>query len=178
MTHNPQIDWCTIPTPIGDLTFAWNSDGLLEVDFTDSTDMAQAFVLKKKLGNLKPRPTKGSTHEKALRSYFEGDLNAINDIEIAPVGTEFSRSVWTALCNIPAGTTKTYGEVAAALKNPNASRAVGLACNRNPIAVVVPCHRVVGSSGKLTGYAGGLHLKEWLLEHEGVKTEADQHRLL
>lgn len=172
------IDWCTIQTPLEPVTFAWHAKGLLVLDFTDTTEMAEAFLAKKGLGPLKPRPTRGSSYEKALKAYFNGDLAAINQVKVDLVGTDFSRSVWKALCRIRAGSVKTYGDIAKSLKNPDAQRAVGLACNRNPIAVVVPCHRVVGSTGKLTGYAGGLHLKEWLLEHEGVSTEPKQYRLL
>jgi methylated-DNA-[protein]-cysteine S-methyltransferase len=100
------------------------------------------------------------------RAWFGGDLAAFDGVAVDGGGTPFQRRVWAALRRIPAGETTTYGALAAALGAPGAARAVGLACGRNPIAIVVPCHRVVGADGRLTGYAGGLERKRWLLEHE------------
>jgi methylated-DNA-[protein]-cysteine S-methyltransferase len=100
-----------------------------------------------------------------LRAYFEGRLREF-DLPLAPAGTPFQRRVWRALLEIPYGRTVTYGELAARLGQPGASRAVGLANGRNPIAVVIPCHRVIGAGGALTGYGGGLERKRWLLELE------------
>ena len=88
---------------------------------------------------------------------------------LEPRGTEFQKAVWNELLKIPFGETKTYGEIAAAMGKPKASRAVGMGCNRNPIAIIIPCHRVVGKNGSLTGFAGGLDVKGKLLEHEGMK---------
>ncbi|GGD99014.1 methylated-DNA--protein-cysteine methyltransferase [Polymorphobacter glacialis] len=104
----------------------------------------------------------------ALDAYFAGDLTALDTIPIATAGTEFQRSVWAALRQIPAGRTQGYGALAAQLGMPGAARAVGLANGLNPIGIVVPCHRVIGASGTLTGYAGGVERKAWLLSHEGV----------
>ena len=103
----------------------------------------------------------------ALDAYFEGHLEALDELPVATGGTPFQRAVWKALRTIPAGTTTSYGQLAASLGNAGASRAVGAANGSNPIAIVVPCHRVIGASGKLTGYGGGLPRKQWLLEHEG-----------
>jgi methylated-DNA-[protein]-cysteine S-methyltransferase len=100
-----------------------------------------------------------------LEQYLAGERSAF-DLELRPAGTEFQRRVWDALLEIPFGATATYGEVAARIGRPGASRAVGLANGRNPISIVVPCHRVVGSTGSLTGYGGGLEVKRWLLDHE------------
>jgi O-6-methylguanine DNA methyltransferase len=102
----------------------------------------------------------------ALERYFDGDVAAIDALACGARGTEFQRAVWDALRAIPAGTTTSYGALAARLGAPNAARAVGLANNKNPIGLVVPCHRVVGADGSLTGYAGGLDRKRWLLDHE------------
>lgn len=102
----------------------------------------------------------------ALRAYFDGALAATDALAVATGGTAFQRSVWAALRGIAPGATTHYGALAARLGNPNASRAVGLANGANPIAIVVPCHRVVGAAGALTGYAGGLARKRWLLAHE------------
>ena len=103
-----------------------------------------------------------------LREYFAGDLRAVDDIAVATNGTDFQQQVWSALRNIPAGTTVSYGTIAARIGRPTACRAVGLANGSNPIAIVVPCHRVVGAADELTGYGGGIERKQWLLEHEGV----------
>ncbi|AKB66826.1 MULTISPECIES: methylated-DNA--[protein]-cysteine S-methyltransferase [Methanosarcina] len=100
-----------------------------------------------------------------LEAYFSGKLKTF-DVKLAPQGTEFQKSVWKALCEIPCGETRTYGEIAKRIQNPKAYRAVGLANNRNPIAIIVPCHRVIGANGKLTGYASGLDIKEFLLKLE------------
>jgi methylated-DNA-[protein]-cysteine S-methyltransferase len=106
----------------------------------------------------------------ALAAYFGGDLGALGAVAVDPDGTPFQRRVWAALRTIPAGETRSYGELARRIGHPSASRAVGAANGANPIWVVVPCHRVIGASGALTGYAGGLDVKRWLLAHEqGVR---------
>ncbi len=107
-----------------------------------------------------------------IQAYFEGDLAALARVLVETGGTAFQRKVWAALRRIPAGTTATYGQLAAAIGNANASRAVGMANGSNPVAIVVPCHRVIGAGGGLTGYAGGTDRKRWLLTHEGVKFQA------
>lgn len=104
-----------------------------------------------------------------LQAYFAGDLTDF-DVPIELYGTEFQRRVWAALREIPYGETISYGELARRVGNPKASRAVGLANGRNPVAIVVPCHRVIGANGSLTGYGGGLERKVWLLEHEGFRS--------
>jgi AraC family transcriptional regulator of adaptative response/methylated-DNA-[protein]-cysteine methyltransferase len=103
-----------------------------------------------------------------LDAYFGGDTTALDALPVATAGSDFQRSVWAALRAIPAGTTTGYGALAAALGKPGAARAVGLANGANPIGIVVPCHRVIGANGTLTGYAGGVARKEWLLRHEGA----------
>jgi O-6-methylguanine DNA methyltransferase len=104
----------------------------------------------------------------ALDAYFAGDLKALDTIPVATGGTAFQQSVWAALRTIPVGETLGYGALAARLGKPGAARAVGLANGMNPIGIVVPCHRVIGASGMLTGYAGGVERKAWLLAHEGA----------
>jgi methylated-DNA-[protein]-cysteine S-methyltransferase len=104
--------------------------------------------------------------EHALDAYFEGDLAAIEALPVATGGTPFQRSVWAALRAIPAGETLSYGALAARIARPAAVRAVGLANGANPVGVVVPCHRVIGADASLTGYAGGIERKRWLLTHE------------
>lgn len=102
----------------------------------------------------------------ALEAYFAGELAAITALRTETRGTTLQRAVWSALRNIPAGTTLSYGQLAREIGNPTAVRAVGAANGANPISVVVPCHRVIGADGSLTGYGGGLERKRWLLEHE------------
>ncbi len=101
-----------------------------------------------------------------LAAYFAGDLGALDGIAVDPGGTPFQRDVWSALRRVAAGRTVSYGELAELSGHPRAVRAVGLANARNPIAIVIPCHRVIGADGSLTGYGGGLERKEWLLRHE------------
>lgn len=105
-----------------------------------------------------------------LQAYFAGERRQF-DLPLAPVGTDFQRRVWRALQGIPFGQTSSYGELAGRLGKPTASRAVGMANGRNPISIVVPCHRVIGADGSLTGYGGGLPRKRWLLQHEGVQLQ-------
>jgi len=101
-----------------------------------------------------------------LKEYFAGKRREFN-LPLRMEGTEFQRRVWRELTKIPFGETRSYGQLAKHLNNPNGSRAVGLANGRNPIAIIVPCHRVIGADGSLTGFGGGLDRKEWLLTHEG-----------
>lgn len=100
-----------------------------------------------------------------LDEYFRGNRRAFT-VPLAPKGTPFQQSVWQALCSIPYGETRSYGQIAAQIGNPKGSRAVGMANNKNPLAIFIPCHRVVGANGKLVGYAGGLSVKEILLHTE------------
>jgi methylated-DNA-[protein]-cysteine S-methyltransferase len=104
-----------------------------------------------------------------ITAYLAGDLACIDRIPVSTGGTAFQQQVWSALRTIPPGTVRTYGELAAQLGKPTAARAVGMTNALNPIAIVVPCHRLLGANGALTGYAGGLERKRWLLQHEGVR---------
>lgn len=110
-----------------------------------------------------PAPVSDLTNQQ-LQEYFEGNRHTF-DLPLKPVGTAFQLSVWDMLCRIPYGQVRTYGQIATMLGNPKCSRAVGMACNRNPLWIAIPCHRVVGANG-LTGYAGGLAMKHALLELE------------
>ncbi|HEY4309800.1 MAG TPA: methylated-DNA--[protein]-cysteine S-methyltransferase [Pirellulales bacterium] len=106
-----------------------------------------------------------------IEEYFAGDRDQF-DLPLAPMGTEFEKRVWNALLEIPFGTTWSYGQLARYIGSPKAARAVGAANGRNPISLVIPCHRVIGSSGKHVGYGGGLPVKAWLLAHEGAECGA------
>ena len=103
-----------------------------------------------------------------IRAYFEGELAALDEIPVDPGGTTFQGLVWSELRRIPVGRTRSYAEIARAIGRPTATRAVGAANGQNPVAVILPCHRVIGADGTLTGYGGGLDRKRWLLRHEGV----------
>lgn len=116
---------------------------------------------------LKPRRDPFG-HSTALKAYFAGDMEALDGIPVVFGGTPFQNKVWKALRRIPTGTTLSYGALAKKIGEPSAVRAVGLANGANPIALVVPCHRVIGSDGSLTGFGGGLPRKRWLLEHEAL----------
>lgn len=105
-----------------------------------------------------------------LREYFAGRFDTLNRVRLDLRGTAFEREVWRQLLEIAPGKTATYGELAARLGLANGARAIGLAVGRNPVGIIVPCHRVIGSNGSLTGYGGGLKRKRWLLEHEGART--------
>lgn len=129
------------------------------------------------MGSYGPKPVKSwqrggafiERAEKQLRDYFAGTRKSF-DLPLAGAGTEFQKTVWKALCDIPYGETISYGELARRIGLPMAARAVGAANGSNPISIVVPCHRVIGANGTLTGYGGGLPRKKWLLEHEtGVR---------
>ena len=102
-----------------------------------------------------------------LQQYFDGDLAIIDTLPTATAGTPFQRQVWQALRTIPCGQVMHYGQLAEVLGRPGAARAVGAANGSNPVSIVVPCHRVIGRNGTMTGYAGGVQRKEWLLRHEG-----------
>ncbi len=104
----------------------------------------------------------------ALAAYFAGEKDAFDGLVLAPRGSDFQQRVWSALREIPYGHTESYGHLAARIDRPGAARAVGTANHHNPIAIAVPCHRVIGTTGALTGYAGGLDRKRWLLAHEGA----------
>jgi methylated-DNA-[protein]-cysteine S-methyltransferase len=109
-----------------------------------------------------------SAAKRTVLAYFAGRLDAIEQLSVATSGTDFQNQVWTALRQIPSGNTSSYGALARAIGRPAAVRAVGLANGSNPIAIIVPCHRVIGANASLTGYGGGIERKRWLLEHEGV----------
>ncbi|HET6250345.1 MAG TPA: methylated-DNA--[protein]-cysteine S-methyltransferase [Tepidisphaeraceae bacterium] len=154
-------------SPVSPLLLVTDGDGVLRaLDFAECEPRMRR-LLRDHYGDVaitegkSPRPLTES-----LEAYFAGDLDALGSLETATSGTPFRRQVWQALRAIPAGTTQSYGQLAARIGRPTASRAVGSANGANPIAIVVPCHRVIGANGTLTGYAGGLHHKTWLLRHE------------
>jgi methylated-DNA-[protein]-cysteine S-methyltransferase len=149
----------TIDSPVGPLTLV-STDGVLSGLYLRDQRHRPA---PETFGEPDARPFGAAVEQ--LREYFDGDRTDF-DLPLSLRGTPFQRSVWNELTKIPYGGTISYGELAAQLGNPNASRAVGLANGKNPVCVVVPCHRVVGSTGDLTGYGGGIERKEHLLALE------------
>ena len=158
-----------IEAPIGPIMIATDDEGRLRaVDFwADEAGLRR--LLARQYGKvvaevgLAPAPIR-----RAFEDYFAGDIRALERVPVETVGTAFQRKVWAALQRIPAGETRSYGQLAREIGEPKAMRAVGLANGQNPIAIVIPCHRVIGADGSLTGFGGGLPRKRWLLRHEGA----------
>jgi methylated-DNA-[protein]-cysteine S-methyltransferase len=148
-----------IDSPLGDLLVARDEDGLTALYLpTGRNEHGQNPSWVR-------RDTAFDDIRRQLAEYFAGSRQGF-DVPLHPAGTGFQLRVWNALRQIPYGATTSYGRTAAAIGHPNGSRAVGLANGRNPISIVVPCHRVIGANGSLTGYGGGLPAKQWLLAHE------------
>ena len=148
-----------IPTPCGPLLLVINEQGLCHVDFCHSPNpvpVEESWQLDE--AALAP-------YAEQFNAYFAGRLQTF-EVPLAARGTEFQQQVWQALTRIPYGQTRSYADIAETIGNPKAVRAVGAANGRNPLAIIVPCHRVIGRDGSLTGYAGGLAIKQWLLTHE------------
>ena len=157
-----------IASAIGTLVIAVLDDRLCGLDYDEYRPRMLAS-LTRRFGvlDLQRTPDPGGMSTR-LRRYFQGDVAAIDDVSVETGGTVLQRRVWAALRAIPAGTTVTYGDLARDVGRPNAARAIGMINGQNPVAIVVPCHRVVGADASPTGYAGGLWRKRWLLHHEGV----------
>jgi methylated-DNA-[protein]-cysteine S-methyltransferase len=158
-----------LQTPIGIALLVTDADGALRaLDWEDYAPRMKE-LLRLQCGVVTLKETRApATMRKALSGYFKGDLDRLSTVKWRVGGTPFQQKVWHALPKIPAGTTMSYGALAAKLKTPNAMRAVGHANGSNPISVVLPCHRLIGANGSLVKYGGGLERKRWLLAHEGV----------
>ena len=157
-----------LDSPVGDVLIVSDGEKLCALDFADYEDRMKRLLEPRFEGQTWRDADDPQGFSSKLKAYFEGEIDVVDDMPVDTGGTAFQARVWAALRTIPVGTTTTYGALAAQLGNPNASRAVGLANSLNPVGIVVPCHRVVGANGTLTGYAGGLERKRWLLEHEGA----------
>jgi methylated-DNA-[protein]-cysteine S-methyltransferase len=160
-------------TPTGRMLVVSDDQGRLRaVDWEDHEERMQRLLGRyyRKSRLLLREVSRPSAPRQALDAYFAGELGAIDELTTATNGTEFQRQVWSALRRIPSGSALSYGALATEIGRPAAVRAVGLANGANPIAIVVPCHRVVGANSSLTGYGGGLERKRWLLTHEGERT--------
>lgn len=158
-------------TPLGPaFALADEAATLRAFEWMDCEDRVSGWLTRRYAGV--PVATGRGPMRARFDAYFAGDVSAFDGLAWAAPGTAFQQQVWTALCGIGPGQTLSYGGLAERIARPTAVRAVGLANGANPIAVVVPCHRVIGSNGTLTGYGGGLHRKLWLLEHEGMRQHA------
>lgn len=158
----PHAVYEVVDTPDGPFVVVERAGAVIAAGWSDDVDeIAGRAGLKP--GDASPAATASAD---AVRGWYDGDARALDGIKVEQSGTEFQAKVWAALREIPAGEVRRYGEVAAALGSPGASRAVGAACGRNAVALFVPCHRVVGASGKLTGFAWGVDVKRSLLAHE------------
>jgi methylated-DNA-[protein]-cysteine S-methyltransferase len=162
-----------LDTPVGPLALAHDGSTLFAAEFHDTPGRLSLSVRRFYARQLSPPSAPPAWLAEPWTRYFAGDHAALDALPLATPGGDFERSVWAQLRRIPTGETRSYGDIARALGGQatgdgGLARSVGTANARNPLAVVVPCHRVIGASGALTGYAGGLHRKRWLLEHEGA----------
>lgn len=155
------VYFTTMPSPLGELLLTSDGTHLTGVYMTPHRHGPE------RSGRWERDEARLADAVRELREYFAGTRTSF-DVPCAAAGTPFQKQVWAALARIPFGQTVTYGDIARRIGNPNAVRAVGLANGRNPISIIVPCHRVIGSDGSLTGYGGGIKNKEWLLRHEGA----------
>ena len=163
------IELAVVDTPIDSLTLAARNGRLCLLHFGTDDAWVRARLQRWYPGEVVELGGDPGGTAHALVRYFGGELDAIDTIPVEMNGTPFQKRVWDALRRVPAGRTATYADIAGAIGSPAAVRAVGAANGANPVAVVVPCHRIIGSNGTLTGYGGGLKRKEWLLRHEGIQ---------
>jgi methylated-DNA-[protein]-cysteine S-methyltransferase len=153
------VRYAIVGSPLGDIIISGHDSVVTGVDFTDARNPVRVQA------DWERNDGAFADAAEQLRAYFAGELTRF-DLQLDLHGTTFQRRVWSALLDIPYGTTTSYGSLAEKLGDPRATRAVGLANGRNPISIIVPCHRVIGADGSLTGYGGGLSRKQWLLAHE------------
>lgn len=168
--------YARIPSPVGNLLAVAHRGALVELSFDASRALAR--VQRYAAEPLREARRDFARVEQQLAAYFAGELRDF-DLPLAPIGGRFEQRVWRALRSIPYGTTTSYGAIARRLGDPNAARAVGTANGRNPIPIIIPCHRVIGASGGLTGYGGGLARKRLLLDlesrHSGLFEPTSTH---
>ena len=162
----------SLPTEIGNLVILTDEQDRLRVADWEDHDARMHRLLRVQYGagrvTIIDRGSR-STVWNSVKAYFAGKVAAIDGILVETGGTAFQRSVWAALRKVPVGQTLSYGALATRIERPEAVRAVGLANGANPVGIVVPCHRIIGADGSLTGYGGGLQRKRWLLNHEGAQ---------
>lgn len=164
-----------VETPLGQVLLVTDPDGAVRaLDFADFQPRMMRLLDRHAPRAVLTEGPAPAAVRSAVEAYFGGDMRAFDKVTVKTRGTDFQRTVWDALRGIPAGETRSYGQLAAAIGAPRAVRAAGLANGQNPVAVIVPCHRVIGGDGSLTGYAGGLERKRWLLAHEARRKPSGQ----
>lgn len=163
-----QLKQDSIQTKIGQFHVIGDQSGLFAAGFDDYLE-ATLVQLSRRMKNLKIETGALPAEIDIFERYFTGEYSALDELKLQPVGTEFQKEVWLTLRNIPVGQCWSYQQLAEKVGRPKAMRAVGAANGANPLPVVLPCHRVIGANGTLTGYAGGLERKAWLLQHEGYQ---------
>jgi methylated-DNA-[protein]-cysteine S-methyltransferase len=172
-----RLEQGTVSTPIGQMTFVVHKERLIVLDFEGGKHDLEARLRRRfPEAQLVPAAERHPVAER-LRAYFAGKLDALDGLAVDAQGTEFQKRVWAELRRIPVGRTMSYRELAERVGRPKSMRAVGAANASNPIALVVPCHRVIRADGELCGYAAGLERKRWLLEHEGAWAGQRQREL-
>lgn len=163
-----ELRYDAVESPMGTLVLVVDGEQLCSLEFGDYEERLM-LLLRKRYGAVQlTQTTDPCGFSGRVRAYLAGDYHSLDDIPVNTGGTAFQQQVWAALRTIPVGTTMTYGELAVHVGRPTAYRAVGAANGLNPVGIVVPCHRVIGANASLTGYAGGLERKHWLLRHEGL----------
>jgi methylated-DNA-[protein]-cysteine S-methyltransferase len=169
MPHDqPSLYLETVASPIGDLLLATIDEAVCLLEFGEGRAALQRYLPRYFPGHRQLRRRGPAQVRDALKRYFAGEPAAVDGLAVAARGTPFQMRVWQQLRRIPPGRTASYSDIAQAIGRPSAVRAVGLANGRNPVSIIVPCHRIIGRDGSLTGYGGGLAIKAWLLRHEGV----------
>jgi len=162
----PDISLVYLDSPIGRLTILADREGISEIRFPNRAESLSPAAA--------PASEKGeewlALAIEQLNAYFEGRLKVF-DLPLSINGSDFQKQTWAQLQTIAYGSTASYGDIASAMGKPKAARAVGMANNKNPMPIIIPCHRIIGSNGSLTGFAGGLDTKRWLLKHEGISLE-------
>jgi len=160
--NNNTLFWNQIASPVGDVFFVWRKEGVLMVSFLEEDyEKKMSDFIKSDFTFIRASSHVG----KQLKEYFRGERKKF-DIDLVINGSPYQKKVWEELLKVPYGKTVSYGELAKRIGNPKGSRSVGMAVHFNPIGIIIPCHRVIMSSGKIGGYAGGVDKKRWLLLHE------------
>lgn len=158
------VDYIT--SPIGEIVIVVDGDRLCSLDFADYSERMMRLLKRRYAEVQLTRADNPHGFSALIQRYFAGEYESLAAIPVQTGGTPFQQQVWSALRDIPAGETATYAQLAARIGRPTASRAVGMAISLNPVAIVLPCHRVIGCNAALSGYAGGVERKRWLLGHE------------
>jgi methylated-DNA-[protein]-cysteine S-methyltransferase len=164
-----------LQSPVGDLLVYSTPEAVCALDFADLAGAIE-LRLRRRYGRFATCPGSGSEASRCIGAYFSGDICAIDTVAIDSGGTPFQRDVWQAMRRVPPGASRTYSWLAQAVGRQAAVRAVGGASSSNPIALIIPCHRIVGVGGSLVGYAGGVERKRWLLDHERAAAQSARER--